>query len=89
MFVTDQGGGVSAPLTRGPGEFDLLWPEGESCPVVVEINPRLTTSYVGLRSLCEGNLMQTLLDTVMGRAIVPPVFRAGPMRFSCDGTIIG
>ena len=77
----------AVPGLAGYFGLDLLWPEGEDRPVVVEINPRLTTSYVGLRTLCEGNLMQTLLDIALGRETAPPVFRAGAMRFSCDGTI--
>jgi predicted ATP-grasp superfamily ATP-dependent carboligase len=35
--------------------------------VVIEINPRLTTSYVGLRRLAEGNLAETLLAIAFGR----------------------
>jgi predicted ATP-grasp superfamily ATP-dependent carboligase len=53
---------------------------------VVEINPRLTTSYIGLRRLACVNLMQALLDVVQGK---PPTleWRAGSVRFDADGTI--
>ena len=78
----------AVPGLEGYVGVDLLWPEGADRPVVVEINPRLTTSYVGLRVICEGNLMQTLIDVALGREVEPPAFRAGPMRFKCDGTII-
>lgn len=39
----------------------------------IEINPRLTTSYVGLRSLCESNLAGVMLDLAEGRQ--PPMLR--------------
>lgn len=32
--------------------FDVLLPDRAEMPVLIEINPRLTTSYVGYRSLC-------------------------------------
>jgi predicted ATP-grasp superfamily ATP-dependent carboligase len=73
----------AVPGLAGYFGLDLLWPEGADRPVVVEINPRLTTSYVGLRALCEGNLMQTLLDAAQGREVAPP-FRAGAVRFSLE-----
>ena len=34
---------------------------------VIEINPRFTTSYVGLRRLAEGNLAEALLAIALGR----------------------
>ena len=39
--------------------------------VVVEINPRLTSSYVGLRKLLSSNLAQSILDVAAGIAWVP------------------
>ena len=74
----------AVPGLAGYFGLDLLWPQGADRPVVVEINPRLTTSYVGLRALCEGNLMQTLLDAARGREVSPPAFRAGAMRFTVE-----
>ncbi|MEX2186912.1 MAG: ATP-grasp domain-containing protein [Pirellulales bacterium] len=53
--------------------------------VVVEINPRLTTSYVGLRRLAETNLAATLLDVAAGRFIAAPTFRPGKVEFDADG----
>ena len=35
----------------------------------IEINPRLTTSYLGLRQLCEGNLGDALLRVVRGEQV--------------------
>jgi predicted ATP-grasp superfamily ATP-dependent carboligase len=34
--------------------------------VAIEINPRLTTSYIGLRQLAKGNLAEALLQIVRG-----------------------
>jgi predicted ATP-grasp superfamily ATP-dependent carboligase len=35
----------------------------------IEINPRLTTSYLGLRQLCAGNLADALLRVVRGEQV--------------------
>jgi predicted ATP-grasp superfamily ATP-dependent carboligase len=52
---------------------------------VIEINPRLTTSYIGLRALAEFNLAQTLLNLALGREIWLPKWRPGQVRFFPDG----
>jgi predicted ATP-grasp superfamily ATP-dependent carboligase len=51
---------------------------------VIEINPRLTTSYVGLRAASRVNLAQAMLDAANGR---PPIlsFDDQPVRFSAAG----
>jgi predicted ATP-grasp superfamily ATP-dependent carboligase len=54
---------------------------------VIEINPRLTTSYVGLRALAVGNLMATLLRVVGGDVVPEVEWRAGVVEFAPDGTI--
>jgi predicted ATP-grasp superfamily ATP-dependent carboligase len=51
---------------------------------VIEINPRLTTSYVGLRALAETNLAEAMLRVAEGEA-VEPRWGAGPVRFGADG----
>jgi len=53
---------------------------------VIEINPRLTTSYVGLRSACEDNLAAALLANA-GGVCENPRFSSSPLEFSSDGTI--
>ena len=56
---------------------------------VIEINPRLTTSYLGLRALlAEGNLAEMLVRVVGGQMIEPPLWRLGKVRFLNDGTIL-
>jgi predicted ATP-grasp superfamily ATP-dependent carboligase len=49
---------------------------------VIEINPRLTTSYVGLRQLAEDNLAEGLLRIARGGKIPPIRWRRGPIVFS-------
>jgi predicted ATP-grasp superfamily ATP-dependent carboligase len=48
---------------RGYIGVDLILTEKE--PVVIEINPRLTTSYIGTRKVLNINLAQTLIDSTL------------------------
>ena len=50
--------------------------------VVIEINPRLTTSYVGLRRLARFNLADALLAVTTGSPLPRPEWHEGPVRFS-------
>jgi len=53
---------------------------------VIEINPRLTTSYVGLRSASRLNLAQAMLDVADGRH--PSLsFNNEAIEFDSDGTV--
>ena len=55
--------------------------------VVIEINPRLTTSYVGLREIAETNLAEAMLDVANGDE--PEIcWGYGSVEFRCDGTIV-
>jgi predicted ATP-grasp superfamily ATP-dependent carboligase len=56
---------------------------------VIEINPRLTTSYIGLRRLAQFNLAQALLGLVTRAPLPVENWRTGPIIFSADGRIIG
>lgn len=47
---------------RGWVGVDVLLADDPDDDVVIEINPRLTMSYLGLREVCDGNLAQLLLD---------------------------
>ncbi|RCS55970.1 ATP-grasp domain-containing protein [Bremerella cremea] len=63
----------SFPPFRGYVGLDMILgpcPEGTE-DVAVEINPRLTSSYVGLRLLLKNNLAQAMLDVAAGKAFVP------------------
>lgn len=53
---------------------------------VIEINPRLTTSYVGLRELSETNLAAAMLAVACGEQ--PALsWRGGAVEFSFDGHV--
>jgi predicted ATP-grasp superfamily ATP-dependent carboligase len=54
---------------------------------VIEINPRLTTSYVGLRALARFNLAEALLAAAAGAALPPLRWRPGPVHFYPDGRV--
>jgi predicted ATP-grasp superfamily ATP-dependent carboligase len=55
----------------------------------IEINPRLTTSYVGLRALAEFNLAETMLALALGRPLPELRYRDGSVTWSADGTVQG
>ncbi|HEY2253573.1 MAG TPA: ATP-grasp domain-containing protein [Planctomycetaceae bacterium] len=62
---------------------DLIIPADEqSAPVVVEINPRLTTSYLGYRALAVSNLAERMLPSQAQR---PIEWRAGVVEFDAAG----
>lgn len=54
--------------------------------VVLEINPRLTTSYVGLRAAVDVNLAELMLDVIAGES---PELCLNPkaVEFSADGRV--
>jgi predicted ATP-grasp superfamily ATP-dependent carboligase len=54
---------------------------------VIEINPRLTTSYVGLRALARFNLAEAML--AMADGMLPPSFEwhAAEVRWKADGSV--
>lgn len=54
--------------------------------VVVEVNPRLTTSYVGLRAITQDNLAAAMLENAAGR-VASPRFSDAAVEFLPDGTI--
>ena len=62
---------AAMPSTTGYVGVDLvLGEQADGCQdVVIEINPRLTTSYVGLRQVCRQNLAQAMLDVGCGRPV--------------------
>lgn len=64
---------------RGYVGFDFILPV-DGPPQLLDINPRLTTSYVGYRRLFEGNLAACLI----GRSQVPR-WRHSVVRYDFDG----
>jgi len=55
----------------------------------IEINPRLTTSYVGLRALAKFNLAAAMLAAVRGEPLSEMAWHAGPVEFTPDGRVGG
>jgi predicted ATP-grasp superfamily ATP-dependent carboligase len=47
----------------------VLGPEGPESDVVIEVNPRLTTSYLGLRQRTTDNLAAAMRDAAEGRPV--------------------
>jgi predicted ATP-grasp superfamily ATP-dependent carboligase len=77
----------AVPGLRGYVGVDVVLGEATdgSGDAVIEINPRLTTSYVGLRRLARFNLAEALL-TVAGGGRLPDLdWGEGPVRFRADG----
>jgi tyramine---L-glutamate ligase len=54
---------------------------------VIEINPRLTTSYVGLRALAESNLAEAMLEVGRGLEVKDLRWRSGSVAFGADGHV--
>jgi predicted ATP-grasp superfamily ATP-dependent carboligase len=74
------------PTARGFVGIDLILGEQASDDCVIEINPRLTTSYIGLREMIHGNLAARLFDIETGA--VRCKASVNSVRWSTDGTIL-
>ncbi|NND96054.1 MAG: ATP-grasp domain-containing protein [Pirellulaceae bacterium] len=73
------------PTARGFVGIDLLLGDRPSEDYVVEVNPRLTTSYVGLRQMIKGNLAARLFDIETGPVVCTAT--AESIRWTSDGRI--
>ena len=78
--VSGLGGYVGVDMVLGS-------PPDGSRDFVIEINPRLTTSYIGLRTLCEDNLMDGLLRLVRGESLGKPRWRDGQVTWTPEGKV--
>jgi predicted ATP-grasp superfamily ATP-dependent carboligase len=78
----------SLPRTVGYLGFDIVLGPAEdgSTDYVIEINPRLTSSYLGLRLMTKQNLAAAFLDVVAGTEIAL-LFGEGPLEFQADGRV--
>jgi len=65
---------------RGYVGFDLVL-TGEG-PVIVEVNPRLTSSYVGLRKVVDANLSKLLVNSVLEASLPERIKLLGYAVFS-------
>ncbi|MCC7406596.1 MAG: ATP-grasp domain-containing protein [Phycisphaeraceae bacterium] len=73
------------PGLRGFVDVDLvLAEEGEAAgqDVVLEINPRVTMSYIGLKALCETSVAVAIVE-----GAAPLRWRKGPVRFDTRGKV--
>ncbi len=59
---------------------------------VIEINPRLTTSYVGLRRACRQNLAEWILKVATldfdAADLAAMSFSTDAIKFAADGTVL-
>jgi tyramine---L-glutamate ligase len=60
---------------------------GDGADHAIEINPRLTTSYIGLRALANFNLAATLLSLHRGGTGGETNWKPGAISFDSDGTV--
>jgi predicted ATP-grasp superfamily ATP-dependent carboligase len=77
------------PELRGYNGVDLVLGESaDGCQdFVIEINPRLTTSYIGLRRLARGNLGEAILGTAATTRLPEMAWHPGTARFWSDGRV--
>jgi predicted ATP-grasp superfamily ATP-dependent carboligase len=76
------------PEARGYIGVDLVLGKAAdgSRDYVIEINPRLTTSYIGLRAASQMNLAAAMVDACRGRR--PDLcFDHSPLEFDADGCV--
>jgi len=73
-------GYVGVDLVLGPAD------DG-SQDVAIEINPRLTTSYVGLRALARFNLAEAMLALALDQPLPEMAWHAGSVRFQAHGDV--
>lgn len=73
---------------RGYVGVDLALSDEPNTSQIIEINPRLTTSYVGLRRLVRGNLLRAMLGIAEGNRRLPLDFSGEAVTFKGDGTLI-
>ena len=75
------------PATSGYVGIDMVLGDNSvgDGDVVIEVNPRLTTSYVGLRKAMRQNLAKAMLQAVLGEAFELSV-GPGKVKFAADGS---
>lgn len=73
------------PHPRGFVGIDMVIGDRPSQDVVIEINSRLTTSYVGLRKLVRGNLAARLFDLETGPVVCESAVDS--VRWNAAGTV--
>ncbi len=64
---------------------DMVLGDSSDEDYAIEINPRVTMSYVGLRQLCEGNMLEPLIFPERGTKLT---WRDATVRFDAAGTVM-
>lgn len=75
----------SVPGLLGYVGVDLVLADDPANDCVIEINPRLTTSYVGLRRAARFNIAEALLHVVRGERLPNLPWRSDPIHWSPTG----
>lgn len=77
------------PALRGFVGVDLILGEADngSQDHVIEVNPRVTTSYVGLRRICRENLAGVWWALHRRERVAEPGWQARAVRFQADGRV--
>jgi tyramine---L-glutamate ligase len=78
---------LQSEISNLKSQISDLKSEISKTDAVIEINPRLTTSYVGLRRLARANLAKQQLRGVAGEPWQAMEWRAETIGFSADGRI--
>ena len=73
------------PGLRGYVGVDVVLADSE--PVVIELNPRLTTAYLGVRRAVAGNVAALALEACGGSLPIPPPVRRR-VRFTMAGRVV-
>lgn len=76
------------PGLLGYAGVDLVLGDTADGDRAIEINPRLTTSYVGLRALAEFNIAEAMLRAATGSLAGPLRWKEGRVCFGPDGTVV-
>jgi predicted ATP-grasp superfamily ATP-dependent carboligase len=77
---------AAMPPTQGYFGIDLVLGANEREDVAIEVNPRLTTSYVGLRAVVKQNLAAAMVEIAFGRTFALS-FSPGGLEFDADGEV--
>lgn len=77
---------AACPGVRGYAGVDLVL--GDRGATVIEINPRLTTSYVGLRHSFDVNIAGLIVDAALENPLPARLARSRSCRFRSDGRIL-
>jgi predicted ATP-grasp superfamily ATP-dependent carboligase len=84
---------ATIPGLAGYIGFDIVLPEADPArPLLIEINPRVTTSYVGYRHGCRPGLMARWLtlacaSTEVVQSLTPLCWHGPTIGFTADGVI--